>query len=86
MKFNIYCFYDMVDQSYSTVHLENKDAVAIRNFQYAIQTSNTILSHRREDFKLMKIGIFDSDTGIIDPILNPELIFKGEDVEDEVSN
>lgn len=46
---------------------ENNDAVALRNFQHAIVSSESVLSTHAPDFCLCRIGSFDSESGAITP-------------------
>lgn len=78
MKFNVYCMRDQIT-GYQTPTFELNDAAAIRNFSYAIKQPNTLLFASAKDFDLMKIGEFDTETGIIDPI-TPTLLIQGNSV------
>lgn len=58
----------------------SNDAVAMRNFESAIEQSHDVLFTHRFDFQLFRIGSFDTDTGILTPEKLPVLIKDGKDV------
>lgn len=78
MKFGVYSIQDM-KTGYLSPTFEMNDAVAMRNFEHAVQNGESILFSHANDFRLMKIGTFDSDTGALDSCL-PVIIIEGKDV------
>lgn len=70
--------YSMRDQltGFTQPTFEISDAVAIRNFSFAIQKPDTLIYASAKDFDLMKIGEFDSETGVLTP-LSPTLVCQG---------
>lgn len=53
--------------------VEYSDPVAMRNFSVNVADSKLMMKHSN-DFTLYKIGVMDSDTGIIEPCIPPEII------------
>lgn len=63
-----------------TPTFEQNDAIAMRNFQMATDSArrdSTLLGFRPSDFTLYKIATFDSDSGVISPLMPVELIMRG---------
>lgn len=75
MKLNVYVMKDN-KVGFMQPTFDQTDAIAIRNFKYAI-TNNDFLNVNSSDFDLYKIGIYDSDSGIIDALSTPEFICSG---------
>lgn len=59
--------------------VEGSDAIAIRNFEFAVKNSKSLLNSHPQDFDLYKIGSFDSDSGAISGCL-PEFVFSASDI------
>lgn len=53
---------------------ENNDAVATRNFSNAVGQPNSVLGSHPGDFDLYKVGLFDSDSGIMTELSAPEFV------------
>lgn len=79
MKYSLYCVRDN-KTSFMTPTIDQNDACAMRNFTYAVQHTEGVLSASRQDFDLYKLGSFDSDSGRIIPLTVPELIMSGASV------
>lgn len=79
MKFGIYCIQDL-KSTYMTPTVDQSDATAIRNFDHAVRNAGSILTSHKDDFRLMKLGEFDSDSGEIVPSL-PSIVIEGKDIE-----
>lgn len=77
MKVGIYAYKDNVN-GFLQPHFEVYDAAALRGFSYACSQSG-LMNFRPEDYSLWHIGIFDSETGVIEP-LDPKLIAHGNEV------
>lgn len=76
MKFGVYSIQD-VKTGFMAPAVEINDQVAMRNFQHAIMQSDSILFTHASDFKLYKIGEFDSDNAMLDQIVPVVLIADG---------
>lgn len=83
MKLFVYSIFDSRAGQYLTPTFESSDAVAARNFSHAVATSGSILTSHRFDFSLVRIGVFDVDSGEIDSYSHSdfELILRGADVD-----
>lgn len=79
MKFGIYSIQD-VKTGFMTPTIDQNDFSAGRNFSSAVMQSDGVLFTHAEDFRLFKIGEFESDTGVIQPISPIELIIDGSSV------
>ncbi len=79
MNYSIYCVRDN-KTSFMTPTIDQNDGSAMRNFAYAVEHTDGILSASRQDFDLYKLGSFNSDTGRITPLTVPELIMSGASV------
>lgn len=78
MKFGVYSIRDL-RTGFMAPTLDQSDAVAHRNFSNAIQRSDGVLFTHAEDFQLMCIGEFESDSGEITPCV-PRLVVDGSSV------
>lgn len=81
MIFGVYSIRDHLS-GFQTPVIEQNDALALRNFQMAIdqyprERGATLMSWRPSDFDFFKIGEFDSSSGRISPLVPPELISSG---------
>lgn len=76
MKFNVYSIRD-VKTGFLSPTFEINDAVAMRNFEHAIQNSDSILFSHAADFSLFRIGTFDSDSGRLMPLELPIEVMAG---------
>lgn len=77
----IYGLYAMRDErtGFLTPVPEQNDAAAIRNFFHTVQNSDGILFSFASDFRLYRIGQFDSDSGSITTLSPVEFIASGSD-------
>lgn len=76
MKYPIYSYRD-IKSGFGGPVVDQSDSTAIRGFSYAINGNNGIMNFSPNDFDLYKIGMFDSDTGVIVPEVIPVLIVNG---------
>lgn len=68
----VYSIYDRKAQLYSVPHCAQNDGVAIRNFNYVMQSNpNQDMSM---DCELYQIGTYDQKRGIIKPLRLPKFI------------
>lgn len=68
MKFGLYAIRDVHTGFMSPVP-ETNDNVAIRNFSHAVMNDKSVMNSHPEHFSLYKIGEFESETGVITPVL-----------------
>lgn len=69
---SVYYVYDVVaKQVASTLILSDNDDVLVRDFKDSKLPD--VMEHHPEDFDLMKIGVLDTETGILQS-LKPELV------------
>lgn len=73
MKYSIYSIRDDLT-GFLTPTFEVNDAVAMRNFSYAVERDDSLLSSHPQDYSFYHIGYFDSDTGCFESIQPPNLI------------
>ncbi len=76
MKVNVYSMRDKLS-GYLQPTFEQSDDIAIRNFSFAINKKDTLLFAAAKHFDLYKLGTFDTETGIIEKLDNPQLIIEG---------
>uniref|UniRef100_A0AAU8B2K7 Nonstructural protein n=1 Tax=Dulem virus 139 TaxID=3145616 RepID=A0AAU8B2K7_9VIRU len=76
MNFKVYSIRD-VKTGFMSPTFEINDAVAMRNFEHAVQNSGTVLFTHAGDFSLFCIGTFDSDSGRLMPLELPIEIMSG---------
>lgn len=80
MKYRLYAVQDALS-GFMTPVLEQNDAIAVRNFRMACDSSNSsssLMTWNPVDFSLYHVADYDSDTGIVTPIVPIELICRGE--------
>lgn len=82
MKRNVYTVRDLC-VGYTGIILDDNDASAIRGFKYAIANPESMMFASPKDFSLMKIGTFDTDTGIIEALPNPILVIEANNLVDK---
>lgn len=77
--FVIYGIYSMRDKHTGFVSptFDLNDQSAARNFSMALTKSDGVLGFAPSDFDLYRLGIFDTDSGVITPVQLPELILTG---------
>lgn len=79
MKFGMYCMQDL-KTGFLTPTIDQTDASAIRNFDSAILQSQGVLFTHAEDFRLFRIGEFDSESGVVEPLAMPVVLRDGASV------
>jgi hypothetical protein len=79
MIVNVYAMRDLKSNFMSPTVSVN-DAVAMRSFESAIESSNNELFTHRNDFQLYRIGTYDMDKGQLIPEDLPVLVCEGKDV------
>ena len=81
MKMPVYSYRDN-KVGFMSPMIDQNDDSAIRGFSYAINNREGIMGFSPADFDLYQIGVFDSDTGIIESTSagSPLLIVSGTSV------
>lgn len=67
MIFGVYSIRDRLT-GYSQPTIDQNDAVAMRNFRHAFMNWQSIYHSHPGDFELCKLGMFDSDSGLLSPV------------------
>lgn len=67
MVLNIYSIRDTFT-GYGQIFLESSDPVAVRGFRFALSKKDSAMYTDPKDFDLMRLGTFDTETGVISPI------------------
>lgn len=67
MLLNIYSIRDTFT-GYGQIFLESSDPVAVRGFRFALSKKDSAMFTDPKDFDLMRLGTFDTETGVITPI------------------
>lgn len=76
MKYGIYCIRD-AKTGFLTPTVDINDQSAMRNFAHATMQHNTLFFSHAQDYSLYRIGVFDSESGIIQSLAQPEHIAEG---------
>lgn len=76
MKYGIYAVRDNLI-GYLSITLEQNDPAALRDFSAAVNSPDSRLFVKPEDYRLYRVGTFDTDTGIIEAESSPSLIGEG---------
>ena len=81
----IYGLYAIKDEKigFLQVMQDNNDLTALRNFQHAMTRKDTMYNDFKQDFKLYKVGEFDSVDGCISSC-DPHLLVSADQFVDEV--
>lgn len=67
MVHNIYSIRDTFT-GFGPIFMESSDPVAVRSFRFALSKKDTPMFTDSKDFDLMRLGTFDTETGVISPI------------------
>lgn len=72
----IYPLYSIRDikGDYFSPRIEQNEPSAIRSFAFTVNTPGTTIHSFPEDYQLFRVGDFDSDTGRLLPLANPEFV------------
>lgn len=81
----IYGLYAIKDEKigFLQVMQDNNDNTALRNFQFAMTRKDTMYNGFKKDFKLYKIGEFNTVSGVIHAF-EPHLLASADQFVDEV--
>jgi len=74
MKVTIYSIYDSKASAYAPPFFLLRDQQAIRAFSDTAKDPSTQLNRHPADFTLHKIGLFDDQSGKIEPCKQPEFL------------
>lgn len=75
MKYPIYSYKDQ-KVGFMPIQCDQSDQTAIRGFAYAINAKEGMMNFAPKDFDLYKVGVFDCETGAIEPCV-PVLLASG---------
>lgn len=78
MKYGVYSIYDTASGVFTAPTIDISDASAVRNFQQAIANSGSVMNFKPDDFSLYQVGMFDVESGLLEPMVPPSRIFAGE--------
>lgn len=65
MKYGLYSMRDDLT-GFLVPTADSNDSTAMRNFMFAIQKPDSVMNAKPQDFSLYKVGVFDSEIGIIE--------------------
>lgn len=65
---------DLKASAFLHPHFQVSTGVAVRSFSDAVADKSSMISQHPADYQLFKVGEFDDVTGLITPILVPELL------------
>lgn len=71
MKLEMFAVYDAKARTYCTPFFSENVAVAIRAFAHAANDNQTDVGRFPSDFTLFHLGVFDSESGVIEPDAHP---------------
>ena len=70
MEFGIYVVYDRVAGSYGEPFVAQKEALAVRRFQYTMANAPMV----KDDCELYAIGLYDTELGVIKAYEKPVFV------------
>lgn len=73
MKMGVYAMRDNLS-GFMAPTVEVNDAVAMRNFEHAVLSGDSLLSSHPEDYSLCCIGTYDTETGYLDALVPPTTV------------
>lgn len=79
MKMFLYSVQDRL-VGFTTITCEVNDQVAYRNFEHAVLEGGNILSSHADDFQLVKLASFDTETGAIEPFSPVHVVCAGSSI------
>lgn len=68
MKYPLYAVRD-VRVGFMTPTVDQNELSAIRNFKHACMNPDSLMHTHPDEFSLYQIGEYESDTGVVTPIL-----------------
>lgn len=79
MKYGVYAIRDRIAETFQSVNVDINDAVARRNFSFAVNNNDNML-FSASDLEFYRIGEFDPHTGTIVPVTPAVLIARADEV------
>lgn len=79
MKYGVYAMRDRIAENFQSLNLDINDAVARRNFSFAVNNSENMM-FSASDLEFFRIGEFDSYTGVVEPCNPIQLICRADEV------
>lgn len=79
-KLGLYAVYDKKGEAYDVPFFARSDLLAKRRFIVDVRNPQSLLSQFRDDFVLVRIGIWHQDTGVIDAFC--ETLVEGKEVQE----
>lgn len=73
MTYGLYAVHDAVT-GFLTPTVDQSDPAAVRNFAHAVKAGQSLMSSHPSDYDLYHIGWYDTDKGLVSPIIPPEQI------------
>lgn len=80
MKYGVYSIFDKAAGIYTSPTIDISENSAARSFEQAVANSGSIMNFRPDDFALYQIGVFDVESGHIEPVVPPSWIISGTNV------
>lgn len=74
MKQQNYSIFDEIIQQFHTPFQATNDNEARRNVRLAAQDPSSTLSKSPQDYSLYLVGVFNTDTGLHEPLTQPLLL------------
>lgn len=74
MKHNMYAIEDKVARAFNQPFLAPNDETAIRNIRDSAAQGDTGFHQHPEDYRLYSLGVYSSETGVIEAELQPVMI------------
>lgn len=79
MKQNLYCMFDRLAETYGPPQIGRSDVLVARMF---VQSMDNYCKQQKEkgieilpsDFQLVKIGSFDDESGLLEPLSSPAIV------------
>lgn len=78
MKFDVFSIRD-ARTGFMTPTCDVNSEAATRNFFHAVNNSNDTLRSFAQDYSLYKIAAFDTDSGLMEPVVPPLFVASGSD-------
>lgn len=82
MDIGLYSIYDVKGERYDTPFFSQSDLFAERKFIVNCRNNDSILSNFKNDFSLVKIGVFDYESGEL--VIDRKVIMEGKNVQEEI--
>lgn len=74
---DVFCIHDDVANRFAPdLWVQDSEAIAVRNFDFAISQPG-IMQFSPNDFSLYKVGSYDDEKGLVEPIVPIVFIKKG---------